>query len=264
SGQAVDVVVVAPDGDRAGAVERGSDHLPLLEVVGDEDEAVEPGPSRVRRHRVGEVARRRAGDRVESELDRLGDRHRDDATLVGERGVVDRVVLDPQVSYPQHGGQPVGADERGEPRVQADGGLALDGEQLAITPQVSRPTLDGLARHHAPDGVVVVLDFQGTEARLADVQRGDGGFGAALAAPEPFGMAHEPTLLCAKTSRCKGPQAAQEARDATSTRREAPPQPSNVSSLPATSGSAPASTRTASAPWRVPASTTAGPSTPAS
>src|SRR5262249_18691330 len=101
-------------------------------------------------------------------------------------------------------------------------------------------------------------------ARLADMQRREGGFGAALATPEPFGMAHEPTLLCAKTSRCKSPQAAQEARDATSTGRQAPPQTSNVSNLPANIGSAPASTPRASAAWGVPASTTAGPSTPAS
>ena len=97
---------------------------------------------------------------------------------------------------PRTAAEALGAHQRREARVQADVRLALDGQQLAVAPQVARPALDDLAREHAPDGVVVVLHLQRTEAGLADVQGGDGRLGAALAAPEPFGVAHLAMLLC--------------------------------------------------------------------
>ena len=74
----------------------GAEDLSLLEVVGNEDVTVEPGLCGVGGDGVGEVAGRRAADGVEAELDRLGDRDRDDALLVGVGRVVDRVVLDVQ------------------------------------------------------------------------------------------------------------------------------------------------------------------------
>ena len=46
---------------------------------------------------AGEVAGRRAAEYLETELHGPRGRHRDDAVLVGERRMVDRVVLDVQL-----------------------------------------------------------------------------------------------------------------------------------------------------------------------
>src|SRR5262249_53640267 len=89
--QPVDVVVVAADRHRARSVDGGADDLALLEVVGDEDEAVEPGARRVCRDAVGEVAGRGARDGAEVELDRLGDGYRYYPILVREGRVIHRV-----------------------------------------------------------------------------------------------------------------------------------------------------------------------------
>src|SRR5262249_47517298 len=147
---------------------------------------------------------------------------------------------------------------------QTDVRLALDGQQLPVAPEVPRATLDQLARERAPDAVVVVLHLEGAEARLADVQRCDGALGAALATLEPFGVAHEPMLLCVETCWGEAPQAGQVHRGETATRRQVPVHMSIVTSRPANIASVPASSRRVSAACSVPASTTAGPRTPAS
>src|SRR5262249_60400747 len=126
---------------------------------------------------------------------------------------------------------------------------------------------DGFAGQHAPDGVVVVLDLEGPEARLADVQGGDWGFGAALAASEPFCVAHLATLLCALLGAmvfwCTLPQLGQSGRRVTAMRRQLPVRVSIASSRSANDGAAPVSRWIASAACTLPARTTAGPRPPA-
>ena len=54
--EAVDVVVVAVDGDKRGAVDTGADDLAALEIAGDEDVGFEAGAGGVGGDAVGEVA----------------------------------------------------------------------------------------------------------------------------------------------------------------------------------------------------------------
>jgi hypothetical protein len=66
--QAVDVVVVAVDRDEVRAVDAGREDLLLLEVGRDEDVGLQAERGGVRGDRVGQVARRGAGDDLEAEL----------------------------------------------------------------------------------------------------------------------------------------------------------------------------------------------------
>ena len=68
--QPVHIVVVAGDRENRRTEDRRPEHLARLEVVGDEHAALQPETRGVRRHAVGEVARRRAGEHVEPELRR--------------------------------------------------------------------------------------------------------------------------------------------------------------------------------------------------
>jgi hypothetical protein len=64
--ETIDVVIVAADRDRPRAVDSGADDLPLLDVIGNEDEAAQAGARRMRRDAVGEVAGRRTRNGVET------------------------------------------------------------------------------------------------------------------------------------------------------------------------------------------------------
>ncbi len=124
--QPVDVVIVALDRDGFRAVDRRADDLSLLQPFGDEDVAVEPRLGGVGGDGVGEIAGRGAGDGVEAELDRLGDRHRDDPVFVGESRVVDRVVLDVELLDAERVAQPVRAHQRRKAGIEAGLRLAVD------------------------------------------------------------------------------------------------------------------------------------------
>ena len=81
--------------------------------------------------RVGEVAGRGAGDGVEAQLARLRDGDRDDAVLEGV-GRVGGVVLDPQLGFePEPLGEPVGPDQRRQPRLERIGGPPSKGRKSA-------------------------------------------------------------------------------------------------------------------------------------
>ncbi len=71
--------------------------------------------------RIGEVSGRRAGDRVETELERLGESDGDDAVLEAVRRV-GGVVLDPDLADAELLGEPIGADERRQPGLDRAGG----------------------------------------------------------------------------------------------------------------------------------------------
>ena len=117
--QPVDVVVVAGDGENRRAIDGRAENLARLEIVGNEDAAFEAEPRRVRRHAVGQVAGRRAGDHLEAELHGAGGGDRDDAVLVRQRRMIDRVVFEIQLAETEPLGEPVAADERRESRVEA-------------------------------------------------------------------------------------------------------------------------------------------------
>ena len=188
--EAVHVVVGAADRDHVRLEDGGRHHLPLLEVVRHEDEALEARPSGVGRHRVGQVAGRRTADRLEPLGSRPGDRHRDHPVL--ERvGRIHAVVLEVEVPESQLGAQAVRLDQGREPFAERDHpGLRAHGEQVSVAPDAGRSGLDPGPADHPPDGVIVVFDVEGTEAHLADMRGLQLVLGPALPAPEAEHVRH--------------------------------------------------------------------------
>ena len=165
----VDVVVVAADADQVGAVDAGREQLLLLEVGGDEDVGVEAGGGGVGGDGVGEVAGRGAGDGLEAELLRLGDGDGDDPVLEGV-GRVGGVVLDPELGVePEPLGEPVGAQQRRQARLERVAGAPVEGQEVGVAPDPLRAGLDPPLRLGRVERRVVVGDLQRAEAVLADV-----------------------------------------------------------------------------------------------
>ena len=188
--EAVDLVVGALDLDEGRIVDERRHHLARLEIGGDEDVRLEAGLGRVRGHRVGEVARRRAGDRVVSKLLRLRQRDRDDAVLERPRRMADRVVLHPYLADPELLREVLRPHEGGEAHVVPDRDVALDRQQLAVPPHARRAGRDRLARDEALEGLVVVIDLEGTEAELTDVNGSCAVGAAAFAALQALQLLH--------------------------------------------------------------------------
>ena len=134
--QPVHVVVVAFDGDDGRLVDRGAENLVRLEVVRDEDVARQAEPRRMRGDAAGQVAGGRAAEHREPELHRPRGRNGDDAVLVGERRMVDRVVLDEHFRDAKLAGQARRANERREAGVEP--GLRLfNRQQLEVAPRAT-------------------------------------------------------------------------------------------------------------------------------
>src|SRR5262249_11417599 len=80
------------------------------------------------------------------------------------------VVLDPELLDAERLGQAMGTNQRCAADERADRRFAVDGQQLAIAPHVEWPQLDLAAIDRLADGVVVVVDFEGTEVVFAIVE----------------------------------------------------------------------------------------------
>ena len=142
--QPVHVVVGAVHGEDGRAVGRRGDDLLALEIRRHEDVGREPQSGGRGRGGPRQVARRRAGERLVAELDRLGGGHRDDPVL--ERmGRVRRLGLDVEIAVEAElRRQPVGADERRAPHRQS-ARRRRDGQEVGVAPERRRPGLHGLA-----------------------------------------------------------------------------------------------------------------------
>ena len=81
--------------------------------------------------------------------------------------MVHRVVLDVELANAEPRGEAVRSDERREAGVEAGSRLTGDRQQLAIAPEVPRPTADQLPRDERGDGGVVVRHLQRSEALAA-------------------------------------------------------------------------------------------------
>jgi len=169
--EAIDVVVVAAHGDEVGSVHAGGQHLLLLQVGGNEDVGLEAGRRSVSRDRVGEIAGRGAGDRLEAELPGPGERHRDDPVLERVRRI-GGVVLDPDLPQTELVGEAIGAQQRGPPRGQRPARGRGYGQKVPVAPDRVRSGLDPAAQL-IRIGVTTrrIGDLERTEAPLADVAR---------------------------------------------------------------------------------------------
>ena len=202
----VDVVVAAPDGDDVGLEDAGRQELAVLRVVGDEHEALEPGPGGVGGNRVGQVPGRGAADRLEPVRPGPGDRHRDHAVL--ERvGRVHAVVLEVEVAQAQLGAQAVRPHQGREPLSQRDQRrLVLDGQEVPVAPHAGWPRLDPAPVDDAPYRLVVIGDVERAEAGFADVRRPQLVLRPTLPTPEPEHPGHPNQFRCSGgRSRRPGP-----------------------------------------------------------
>jgi len=86
--QPIHVVVVAGNRQDGRREDRRPEQLPRFEVIGNEDAAFDAEPGRVRRHAVGEVPGRGAGEHLESQFHRPRRGDRDDAIFVGQRRMI--------------------------------------------------------------------------------------------------------------------------------------------------------------------------------
>src|SRR5690349_17068659 len=98
--------------------------------------------------------------------------------------MVDGVVLDVELLHAEAGGEPVRFHERREARMKSCAGIPFDGEQLTVSPEVLRTSLDRLARDRAANRVVVERNFERTETLGADPERAGRVLGVAQMAAE--------------------------------------------------------------------------------
>src|SRR5262249_31095095 len=171
--ESIYVVVVATNNDHLCAIDSGADDLSGLHPLRHEDEALEPGASRVGSDRRGEISGRGARHRREAKFARLGYRDRYHPVFVRKRGMIDGIILDVQALQPELGAQAPAVKQRGESRVRADFRLAVDGQQFAIAPEVVWARLDLRPRQGGANFRVIVVDLQGPKTRLTDMERGN-------------------------------------------------------------------------------------------
>ena len=169
--QAVHLIVGALDADDLCAIDKRANDFASLQICGDQDITRESGGSGVCSHRVGQVAGGGTGDNFEAQFTGAAESHRNHAIFKGKGRVVDRVILDVKLINPQFLGQAVGSDKRGESDLLPDRRLAIDRQQLAVTPHRLWTRCNDLAVDVLRDEIVVVVGFEGAEIKLANVDR---------------------------------------------------------------------------------------------
>ena len=171
--QAVDVVVVAVDGDDVAAVDRGGEDLPGLEVGRDEHEAGQAGA----RGRGAATALARLPVDAHAAVLKPNSSALPSATAT-TRSLNEFVGL--RVSSLSHSSpRPSSAARRSarisgvQPAASAFARRRLHREQGRVAPDRRRPGRDRLPRDRRRDRVVVVGGLERAEAPLAGVDRGD-------------------------------------------------------------------------------------------
>ncbi len=157
------------DADDVRAVDEAVEHLALLQVGGDEHVALQPGSGGVGRDGVRQVAGGGAGDDLEAEFLRAGQRDGDDAIFKREGGVIEGVVLDVEFLDAERLGQPVGLHQGGEAGLESHGGFAIDREQFPVAPHIVGARFNDMPGNGMLDLVVVVIGFERAEIEFADV-----------------------------------------------------------------------------------------------
>ena len=165
--EAIDLVVRPVDADHGRAVRGGARDLALVGARGDEHEPAKTVARRRGRDGAREVAGRRAGDRVEPELERAREGQRDRSVLERERWIA-RVVLHVELGDADLGAQARRLDERRP----ADGEVRLrrgDREERRVAPERARSVLDRPAQPVGVERGGVVLGLDRAVAVGADV-----------------------------------------------------------------------------------------------
>ncbi len=161
SGELVDVVVGALDGDQGRVIDGGSQDFLPLEIVGYKDNRLDACPGSGCGNSIGEVPGGRAGQNLKPQLAGRREGDCDDAVLERMRRIA-RVVLDPELFQTKIIREIAGIDQPGETGVgRAEGGdVGWDRQQRGISPDAPRARLDPFAGN----GRKLVADLERTEA----------------------------------------------------------------------------------------------------
>ena len=154
------MVVAAVDAHHLGAKHLRAKNFRGLKIGRNKNPRLEALASRLRRHCVRQIPRRRASHRFEPKAARIGQRHGNHAILEAQGGEAHGIILDEEpprsnlVAQPRHAHQRGISDREGGqiPRWQR--------QQLAIAPEIRRARGDQVARNALADRIVIVGDFE--------------------------------------------------------------------------------------------------------
>src|SRR5690606_28436535 len=102
-------------------------------------------------------------------------------TVLERPGRVHRVVLDVEVVQPERLAEVLRAHQRRIPGADVDRVRRIDRQEVLVPPEAGRARGDACPGHVSADRVVVVGDFDGPEAEVADVARFERVFAMTLA-----------------------------------------------------------------------------------
>ncbi len=163
------VYVMQFDGDKIRSVGERTHDFSRLEVGGDEDEPVETCPGGLGAHRAGQIPRRGAGDRLETQFLSACQRHGDHAVFERERRVTDGVVFDVEFFHAQFAGQIVRFEERREAGMETHRRGALYREKFPVAPDTLGTFLYLFAGDHPLDPLIVIIHLKRPKTELADI-----------------------------------------------------------------------------------------------
>ncbi len=144
--EAVDLVVGATHLDDLGPVDAGAENLGALQVGGDEDVALQPGGGGVGGDAVGQVAGRGTADGGKAEFAALLSATATTRSLNDSVGKLTASFLIHSFSTPSSPGEAIGLDQGRAADLQADGRLAVEGQQFLVAPHG-----DGRGTRSSPD-----------------------------------------------------------------------------------------------------------------
>ena len=157
------------------------------------------------RNRIGQIARGRAGDRLESKFHRAAQSNAHHAVFEGQRRIIDRIVFNPQLADPQPSSQTICLDQWGVPHLGSDRRLAGNREQFPIPPHVLGTRADLVPSETLADALVVISHFQRSKIELANMCGLQGVFSSALPALQCL---HESVALAHKKNNRRGNRSA--------------------------------------------------------
>src|SRR4051794_27650065 len=124
--------------------------------------------------------------------------------------MVNGVVFDVEIAYPEAFRQTLCPHQWGESRLQTDGRLAVDRQKLAVPPHGPGPLRNDLAREDFFDDVIIVGRFERPKIKLANVD----GFLRVLAAAFATSQMRESGMFIHKAGVLYPPRAANRMRSA--------------------------------------------------
>ena len=196
---------MTPDRHDIRPVDQRIDDLALLEVRGNENVAMEARGRSIGRNRIGQIARGRASDRLESKFHGTTQSNAHHAVLEGQRRIIDRIVLNPQFADPQPSGQTICLDEWSIPHLSSHRWFAGNREQFPIPPHVLGTRANLIAGETLADALVVISHFQRSKIELANMCGPQGVFSTALPALQCL---HESVALAHKKNNRRGNRSA--------------------------------------------------------